>query len=119
MNSKTLAPPNSVLLIADINGGEVPTKLKGAVASTGSCIAVGCKSEVDGKTEVIFGHRNEMPHLTAPDFEGTIATPGKRLAIFTVAGDVVLESPVRAAATRVSVWLNDPSEPDRVIVSFE
>lgn len=60
-----------------------------------------------------------MTHLNAPAFEATIATPGKRLAIFTVAGDVVLESPVRAGSTRVSVWLNDPSEPDRVIVTFD
>lgn len=119
VKSKKLATPNSVLLIADTGGGELPATLVGTIGSTDSCIAIGCKSAADGETEVVLLHRGEIRNVLPPQFEGTILTPSKRLAILTVDGDVVLESAIGTSVARIAVWLNDPDEPDRIVVGFE
>lgn len=41
-----VAPPNSVVLVSDVNGGEIPKTMGGSlVSATNTCVAVGCLSE--------------------------------------------------------------------------
>jgi hypothetical protein len=111
--------PYSDLLITDGNGGRVPDKIAGLFASTESCIAVGCKPEADGETEVNVGDRSEIPNTNQPSFEGVMATPNKSLTVSTVEGTLIIERSVANATTTVSIWLNHPTEPDRIVIALD
>jgi hypothetical protein len=54
-----------------------------------------------------------------PTFEGKVGTPGRRLEISSVLGDSILMTSVLQSETVVRIWVNDPKEPDRVIVGVE
>ena len=56
ITKKHVAPAHSVVLLSELGRGEVPGFLDHSlVAATESCIAIGCKSEIDGTTEMILG----------------------------------------------------------------
>ena len=113
--STKVAPPNSVLLIEDSSGGEVPVSMsRSLVAATASCIAIGCRPEDDGETEISLGRSQEMGGGEQLVFEGSLRTPSRRLAVRTVYGATLLDMTVQAAETTVRIWANDPSEPDRI-----
>jgi hypothetical protein len=117
--SMRIAPPNSVVLIEDSNGGEIPASMnQSLIAATNSCIAVGCKAENDGKTEITLGPCDEVDTGERPAFEGSLQTPNRRVAVRTVHGVTLLEMLVPAAETTLRVWVNDPSEPDRIAVGI-
>jgi hypothetical protein len=88
------------------------------VACTDSCVAVGCLCDVDGETEFMFGEAREVDPGGHPVFHGKLKTPTRRLALRSVIGQTILEAPVPGPETVVTVWANDPSEPDRVIVGI-
>ena len=55
--STRVKPPNSLVLVEDSSGGELPTSMnQSLIAATASCVAVGCRSEDDGETEIVLGH---------------------------------------------------------------
>src|SRR5258708_4202695 len=117
--SAKFALPNSLVLISDPKGGEIPDTMQGAViASTSSCIAVGCRSEADGETEFTLGTIRQVDPGARPLFEGKLNTPSRKIAVRSVDGQTILETPVPRRQTTVRVWVNDPKEPDRVIVGF-
>jgi hypothetical protein len=87
------------------------------IASTPSCIAVGCMSESNGETEVTLGTMQEVPHEILA-FEGELETPNCTVAVWTVRRETVLEAPVPHASTRVRIWVNHPSEPNKVFVAL-
>lgn len=117
IRSTTIAPPNSLVLVEDPSGGEVPESMGSSVtASTDSCIAVGCRSESDGKSEVVLGPSAEMDPGTSPVLDQELSTPSRKVVVRTVLGDTVLESPVSTEKTRIRVWVNDQKEPDRILI---
>jgi hypothetical protein len=117
MNSAKTAPPNSLVLIEDPSGGNVPASMAGSlVASTMSCIAVGCKSEADGETEFRLGAVSEVDPGNRPVFQGALETPTRKVSLRTVLGHTILEMPVAGKRTMVRVWANNPKEPDKIIV---
>jgi hypothetical protein len=114
---KTLAVPYSVVLVSDASGGDVPDYVKGQlISATGTCIAIGCRSEVDGETGITLGDLRELCQNGVPAFEGALSTPTHMVTVETVEGEQVLEMPVRADITRVIVWVDHPTEPDHVVV---
>jgi hypothetical protein len=117
--STKVAPPNSLILIEDLGGGEVPASMGGSlVVSTDSCIAVGCRSDVDGDTQFTLGETHDVDPGGHPIFRGLLKTPNRRVALVSVIGQVILEAPVPQQQTIVRVWVNHPSEPDHVIVGI-
>jgi hypothetical protein len=116
--STKVAPPKSLVAIGDPHTGEIPRTMGGAarIAYTDSCVVVGCLSEMDGETEFTLGPSEEVNSGSAPAFEGTLLTPNRKLAVFTVFGQTLLEIPVAQEQTIVRVWVNDPREPDKVVV---
>jgi len=117
--STRIAPPNSVVLVCDAGGGEIPTSMQGAlISSTPSCIAIGCRAEDDGETDIALGAIEEVDPGTPSAFEGTLSTPTRKVVVRSVLGQTVLEAAVPSRNTRVRVWVNDQSEPDRVVVGF-
>ena len=100
--STRLAPPNSVVLVEDLSGGEIPTSLnKALVTSTASCIAVGCRAEDDGETDIVIGPACDVDTGERPVFIGILQTPSRWLSVRTVHGVVLLEIPVLMVETKL------------------
>jgi hypothetical protein len=118
-SSIEVAAPNALLLISDVGGGAPPdTMLEGLFASTPSCIAVGCMSDTNGKTQVTVGTTQELRPLDPPAFDGQLETPSRAISIWTVEDVTILQTAVSHQKTRVRVWVNHPSEPNEVVIAL-
>jgi hypothetical protein len=117
--SNRLAVPNALILISDINGGVAPDVMRGSlIASTPSCIAVGCMSDCNGKTEVTIGATHEVDRGDIPAFEGELVTPNRAIAVRTVLRGTISQVRVPHRMTRVQIWVNHPREPDQIIIGL-
>ena len=117
--SAKIAPPHSLILIADPTEGAIPATMSGSlIAATDTCIAVGCRSDADGDTEFTLGETADVDPGGQPAFLGKLKTPSRKLMLRTVIGQTILETPVPQQETTVRVWTNDPSEPDQVVVGI-
>jgi hypothetical protein len=115
--SRRIAPPNSLLFIEDIAGGEPPRPVRDAqILSTPSCVSVACLAFMDGETEMVLGPAAEVDPGGKPAFDGIIATPSRKVAVTTVEGEAILVTAVPDTKTRVRVWTNRTREPDRVLI---
>jgi hypothetical protein len=120
VTSTKVAPPNSLVLVSGLGGAEIPKTLNdGLIASTDSCVAVGCQSDADGETEFTLGATHEVDPGGQPAFQGSLATPGGKLVIQSVLGHKILEAPVKQQRTYIRIWVNDPIEPNKVIVGID
>ena len=116
LTTKT-APPNSIVLVSDVASIDVPASMGGSVISaTNACVAVGCLSEDDGETELTLAPLSAVDRSDTPIYQGVLATPTRRVAIRSVLGQRLLELPVTQDRTSIKVWVNDPTEPDKVVV---
>jgi hypothetical protein len=115
--SLKIAPPYSLVLICDPEEAEIPKSMEGGIiASTSSCIAVGCRAEIDGETEIVLGSVSEVDPDDEPIFQGHLKTPSYKIAVQTALDETILEMPVRDRQTAVRVWVNNRREPDKVII---
>lgn len=113
------APPHSVVLVCDFESADVPQSMLGGLISANSgCIAVGCLSELDGETEFVLGTTNEVDSGQGSAFDGYLETPTRRVVLRSVLGETLLEHEVSQARTRVRIWVNHDSEPDRIVVGL-
>jgi len=120
IKSIRIAPSNSLLFISDPNGGEAPDPVRGAlVLSTPSCISVACLMWQDGETEVSLGSDVGVHENWIVAFDGMLETPNRSVVVSTVEGNAVLEAHVPGTRTRVRIWLNRLSEPDRVAIELQ
>ncbi|MET0877722.1 MAG: hypothetical protein ABWY14_11330, partial [Tardiphaga sp.] len=99
--------------------GRTPT-----VWATPSCLVVGCLMFQDGETELTLLAGEEAdraaPLLVADRemeqvFEGSLETPGNVLVVST-SEKQVLRLTVPSVTTRVRVWTNHPTEPEKITV---
>ena len=117
---KKVAAPNALLLLSDINGGIALSGMQGSlIASTPTCIAIGCTSDCNGETEVLVGPGREVSTSEAATFEGELDSPSRKVALRTLLRSRVLEAPVRHPRTRVRIWVNHPSEPDKIVIGLD
>jgi len=124
MNSVVLAPPHAILFILDPSNKnvEIPEYVDGELtAENHSCISVGTQPDVDGDTSVTLGRRSERVDLTGLSrvFEGSIQTPGRKIAIVTSESQSVLEQNIDSTESEVSIWADDAKNPSRVTVVIE
>jgi len=118
--STRTAVPNALLLISDIGGGKPPDTMRGSlIASTPTCIAIGCMSDCNGETEVTVGSAHEVDLSEPHAFEGELESPSRTLAVSTVLRKTILKSPVLHSKTRVRIWVNHPSEPNRIVIGLD
>jgi hypothetical protein len=104
----------------DLATGRVPEEMgEKLVSATESCIAVGCRSEHDGPTEIHLGQCHEVTPSDALVFDGEIFTPSRKLSVCSIMNDEVLSAQVLGTDTHVRVFANDPMEPDRIVVLFD
>lgn len=117
--SVKIAPPNSLLFVSDVDGGQAPVPVLGAqILATKSCLSIACYPWVDGETAVTLGPSREVDPGTPPAFDGELETSSHALVISTVEQETILSENVPAARTRVRAWVNKSSMPDQVIVGF-
>jgi hypothetical protein len=117
--SSTTAAPNALLLLSDLGGGKPPDTMRGLlIASTPTCIAIGCMSDCNGKTEVTIGAAREFGLSEPPAFEGELESPSRALAVQTVLGKTILKAPVHHSKTQVRIWVNHPSEPNKITIAL-
>jgi hypothetical protein len=114
-DSITLAPPNSIIAVADAPTSSVPTLRRGeSIVSTRACILVACLMFQDGETKVTFGR--PINPKDRPVFDGFLYTPHRKVAVWTVPWDKVLETGAPTTRTRILIWTNHPTEPDDVYI---
>lgn len=114
---KSIAPQNSIIFISDpTQRVEVPADVGSTlVAVTSSCVSVGTLAEVDGETTVRLADSFADPEGEIV-FDGSVETPGRRIAVSDVLGNSILEMDVPSSLSRVTIWANDPMEPDLILV---
>jgi hypothetical protein len=118
--SAKVAPINSLVLVSDEGGGAIPETMgKSIVASTSSCLAISCKSESDGETTIVLGLTSEVDPHTDPEFQGRLDTPDHNVVVRSILGERLLGVRVQRAQTQIRIWVNDPTEPDKIIIGVE
>jgi hypothetical protein len=114
-----IAPPNSLLLVSDREGGTVPEITRERrLWFTPSCIAIGCLAFMDGETEVTLANTRDVHSDNEPAFDGVLETPSRTVIVWTVERKTLLEAAVDGRRTRVRVWTNHPMEPDKVAIGL-
>jgi len=73
-------------------------------------------ADSNGKTDVTIGTPQELGEVADPAFDGELATPSRSVVVWTVAREIILRAPTVHLKTRVRIWVNHPSEPDRVAI---
>ncbi|MBX9776849.1 MAG: hypothetical protein K2Y71_20920 [Xanthobacteraceae bacterium] len=115
-----ITPPYSLIFISDPEGGTTPECSPPAPYwATPSCIAVGCLMYQDGDTQVTLGQAREMNLPGRPIFDGLLDTPNRKVNVETAEGELVLQADVSKKITRVRIWTNARSEPDRIVIGLE
>jgi hypothetical protein len=114
----TIAPPNSLVAIAEAPTDAVPmeTEEGSGIGATDVCIVVGCLAEMDGETRITLGPPALVGGGDGPVFDGFLDTPHHKVAVWTIEWEKVLEATVPTGRTRVRIWTNHASEPDKVHV---
>ncbi len=117
--SKTIGLPNALIIVMDPTAGVIFRSMEHkTIASTDSCVVVGCLSEADGETEITLGLIDEVGPEDHLLFTGELKTPSRRIALISSHNDTLLEAETAQPMTSVRIWGNDLSEPDKVIVGF-
>lgn len=115
----SIAPPNSIIFIADASGGLVPEFIATSpILSTESMISVGCLANVDGNTTITLGGVAEVGVAETPAFDGILVTPTGQLFVSTVEEEGILSAIVPMPKTRIRVWTNRAAEPDNIIIGW-
>src|SRR5262245_39780542 len=118
--STTVSPPNSLVGIVGSRSAEIPTSISrtsASVASTPSCILIGCLMAQDGPTTITLGPE---PRVTANDhliFDGMLETPHRNVVVVTVLWEKLLDATVPNTRTCVRVWVNRLREPDQLFIA--
>jgi hypothetical protein len=76
-------------------------------------------AEADGETEFTLGNVKEVTPATHLVFRGVLDTPNLEIVIGTAEGETTLESPTARRQTKVWIWANSLSRPDKVVVGIE
>lgn len=114
------SPLNSLLFLEDINRGEPPEPLWGAmILSTPSCISFVCLPEVDGPTEIAIGPSSEVEPGPLLMFDGDLETPSRTVAITAVDLERILSIDVAHSITKVRIWYSHPKWPDKVTIGLD
>ena len=117
----TLSVPNAIIFLYDLANEDiqVPEYIDNVLtAANETCVSVGTQADVDG--EVTLRLSNQLAEADKDSykkaFDGSIDTPGKKLAISTSEDDGILEIHVKDKKTQVSVWVDDLDYPSVVLV---
>lgn len=115
---RMIAPPNLQFFISDPDAMDIPIQGESIrIISSGECISVPCRYWDEGDTELIVGD-NEAILPQAPQFDGTIPTPGGSVLFSDAEMTELLSFPTPARNTRIRIWTDGSILPDRVVVAI-
>ena len=110
---------NPVVFISDINGGQLPENITDEMVQySATCIFVRCMGSVDGEVELTLGPAQEVALREAPEFDGSIDTPSRRMMISGPDSEPIVQAETPDTRTRVRIWRNHPVWPDKVVVGW-
>lgn len=112
------APVNSIFFFEDSQGGEAPAidDREIRIWASDTSVIVGCLMWQDGETDLTVSTSfNDAPSGN-PQYECELATPSKMLSVVTSGNEVLMQVEVPRMATRMQVWTNHISEPDKIFV---
>jgi len=120
----SLYPPNAILFVFDLSNKsvEVPEYIDDVLtAGNKSCVSIGTQADVDGEVLVKLQNPVSSPEKGKYQlvFQGTIDTPGKKIAVVTAEFDKVLEKDVRGRKTDTSIWVDDLNHPSMILVEAD
>jgi hypothetical protein len=72
----------------------------------------------DGDTDVSLGPAREIDPGGRPIFDGSLETPNRIVVVTTAESEILLKAAVPSKSTRVRIWTNHPSEPDKIAVGL-
>jgi hypothetical protein len=115
--SKSIRPPNSLVLVEDSQGGDLPHELPGLVGATSSALAIGTYPEVDGDTIFAVAPKgDECVDGLLLAYEGVIALPSRRLVVRSVLQDELLGLDLEMDRVYLEVWASDLDCPESIVV---
>lgn len=71
---------------------------------------------MDGETELTVSTEDTVPE--APAFDGILDTPNKAVEVSTSEKQILMRCDVASRFTRVRVWTDHPTEPEKVFVTL-
>jgi hypothetical protein len=110
------APANSIFFLEDSGGGRKYPEIDQRhvrIWSTESFIIMGSLPFMDGETELTVSDEEVPPG--SPVFEGMLKTPSKALQVSTSEDEILLRCEVESHSTRVRIWTDHPSEPEKIL----
>jgi hypothetical protein len=119
MKSVVIAPEYNSFYVAGSLDVDVPIEYGNlGVFGTNDCLVVGCLYWNDGDTRMTLGRSDEIPAQSMPlRFDGSLNTPEKRILLFDVNMPEILSMEVAGRETRVRIWTNHASEPDKIVIA--
>jgi hypothetical protein len=106
-------PPNSLILVQDSEGGDIPISMdSSSMAATGSCIAIGTTSDLDEDTEISIGMCEEFDVELEPTFEFYLQVPSRKIVVQTVYIETLIELDLLGQEIFLRIWTNHPTEPN-------
>lgn len=120
VQSQLVAVPNALLFVRDSWLKDRPS-INGAAFfwTTRSCVAVSCRPDSDGETELTLGPAPQVGLTRSPSFHGWIDTPTRRVLVEIVPGVIVLQAEVSGLSTRVQIWTDGYRDTGTVIVGLD
>jgi hypothetical protein len=118
-DSILISPPFSLVFLAGEPGFEPPSYLKSSgLASTSSCISIGCLSADDGPSQFKIVENFENLEEYALVFDGNISLPNRELYLLSVNAEVFAKKTVQKTFARICIWTNHSTEPDKIVISL-
>jgi hypothetical protein len=115
MVSIVLPVEHSIIAVSSTSECDIPDDPdESNIAATKNCIVIVCRPASEGDTAIHLATREEVDPRTKAAFVGRILTPNRKIRVWSVRWDALLELSTDADETEVHVWLNHPVEPDEV-----
>jgi hypothetical protein len=112
--------PNGIVFIQDSGGEDVPMPTdESGVWWNPFGISVACMHEQDGETDITMGPTSQVAQMQHLLFDGAINTPERKVLVFIVPGETVLEQDVQSTQTRVQIWTDGKRYPANIMIGLE
>lgn len=122
MNARTLLLPHPIVFVTDFGNTnvEIPPHSPTSVTSANeSCVSVNALADVDGEVTIILANHLEAAPTEQLKlvFEGTVATPGRKIAVVTSENVNLLETEVTGTQSAIEIFVDDQAFPSKIVVN--
>ena len=109
----------SMMILDGGEGSALPDGKGGPVLAGPEAIFIAGRPAADAETVVRFADEVSCPSGFVEAYAGVLATPARLVRLVTATDDLLLaEVPVAGLSTRINVYVDDPTEPDEVVLAL-